>query len=212
MSGLADVIVYVASDERYNDAVPTQFLDLLLQTGKPVIAVLMKMREADAPALIEHFKKEVLAKLHGRVLSVLAVPFLSKAELADPARMAGRYRIPLLNQVAVLGRPGRGPAAQRRRRRQLPDAHTQQSLLAVARQDLAALQTWREIVLAGQTEFDLRYRREYLQRLEVPPLRRGAGAADRPAGTARRRQAGQRHALGAARRRTGCSRGWWSKR
>src|SRR6516165_5977929 len=105
VAGLADVIVYVASDERYNDAVPTQFLDLLLQTGKPVLAVLMKMREADAPALIEHFKKEVLARLRGRVLSVLAVPFLSKAELADPARMAGRYRIPLLNQVAVLGRP-----------------------------------------------------------------------------------------------------------
>jgi hypothetical protein len=162
VAGLADVLVYVASDERYNDAVPTQFLDLLLQTGKPVLAVLMKMREADAPALIEHFKKEVLAKLHGRVLSVLAVPFLSKAELADPARTAGRFRIPLLNQVAVLGRP----AATARLRGVQGAAnyllHTQQSLLAVAREDVAALESWRDVVRAGQAEFDLRYRREYL--------------------------------------------------
>jgi len=162
VSGLADVLVYVASDERYNDAVPTQFLELLLQTGKPVIAVLMKMREADAPALMEHFKTEVLAKLHGRVLAVLAVPFLSKAELADPARMAGRFRIPLLNQVAVLGRP----TATARLRSVVGAAHylthTQQTMLSVARRDLAALQGWRETVLAGQAEFDLRYRREYL--------------------------------------------------
>jgi hypothetical protein len=162
VAGLADVLVYVASDERYNDAVPTQFLDLLLQTGKPVLAVLMKMREADAPALIEHFKKDVLARLRGRVLSVLAVPFLSKDELADPARMAGRYRIPLLNQVVVLGRP-----AATARLRSVSGAagylmHMQQSLLSVARQDVAALQTWREVVLAGRSEFDLRYRREYL--------------------------------------------------
>jgi hypothetical protein len=162
VSGLADVLVYVASDERYNDAVPTQFLDLLSQTGKPVIAVLMKMREADVPALIDHFKKEVVARLHGRVLAVLAVPFLSKAELADPARLAGRYRIPLLNQVAVLGRP-----AATARLRSVHGAATflrqsEPSLLAVARDDLTALQGWRDVVLAGRAEFDQRYRREYL--------------------------------------------------
>src|SRR5947209_1337997 len=54
-AALADVLVYVASDERYNAEVPTQFLTLLLQTGKPVVCVLMKMREADAPALVAHF-------------------------------------------------------------------------------------------------------------------------------------------------------------
>jgi hypothetical protein len=162
VSGLADVLVYVASDERYNDVVPTQFLDLLLQTGKPVITVLMKMREADAPAIVEHFKKEVLSKLHGRALAVLAVPFLTKAELADPARMAARYRIPLLNQVAVLGRP----AATARLRSVLGAANylrqSEATLLAVAREDLAALQSWREVVQAGRAEFDQRYRREYL--------------------------------------------------
>jgi hypothetical protein len=162
VSGLADVLVYVASDERYNDVVPTQFLDVLLQTGKPVIAVLMKMREADAPAIVEHFKKDVLAKLQGRALAVLAVPFLSKAELADPARTAARYRIPLLNQVAVLGRP----AATARLRSVHGAANylrrSEATLLAVAREDVAALQSWRDVVQAGKAEFDQRYRREYL--------------------------------------------------
>ena len=60
VAGLADVLIYVASDERYNDEVPTQFLHLLLQTGKPVIVCLMKMKEADAPALVAHFQREVL--------------------------------------------------------------------------------------------------------------------------------------------------------
>ncbi len=115
-AALADILVYVASDERYNDEVPTQFLHLLLQTGKPVVAVLMKMKEADAPALIAHFQKEVIAHLPhpagGGVIATLAIPFLTPAQLADPARQAPRYRIPLLNQVAVLGSPA---AAARRR-------------------------------------------------------------------------------------------------
>jgi hypothetical protein len=162
VSALADVIVYVASDERYNDVVPTQFLDLLLQSGKPVIAVLVKMRESEAAALLAHFQQEVLAKLHGRAVACLAIPFLSKEELIDPARMAARYRVPLLNQVYVLGRP----AAQARAR----NVHgateylvrNTEKLLAVAREDVAALQSWREVVEAGRAEFDLRYRREYL--------------------------------------------------
>src|SRR2546429_3226347 len=35
VAGLADVAVYVASDERYNDDVTTQFLRLLLEAAKP---------------------------------------------------------------------------------------------------------------------------------------------------------------------------------
>jgi energy-coupling factor transporter ATP-binding protein EcfA2 len=132
-AALADIVVYVASDERYNDEVPTQFLHLLLQTGKPVVAVLMKMKEADAPALI-----------------------------ADPAREAPRYRIPLLNQVAVLG----SPAAAARRRTvvgatQFLVRH-RENLLSVAQQDLRAMQSWQAVVVAGQADFEQRYLREYL--------------------------------------------------
>ncbi len=162
VAALADVLVYVASDERYNDEVPTQFLNLLLQTGKPVVACLLKMREADAPALVAHFKQEVLGRLHPGVVATLAIPYLTPEQLADPARLAGRYRIPLLNQVAVLGRP---PAAARRRTvhgavHYLLTVH--ERLLAAARQDVAALETWRGLVHSGQAEFNHRYYSEYL--------------------------------------------------
>ncbi len=141
-AALADILVYVASDERYNDEVPTQFLHLLLQSGKPVVVCLMKMKEADAPALVAHFQKEVVAHLPhppgGGVISTLAIPHLTPDQLADPARQAARYRIPLLNQVAVLGMP---PAAARRRTvlgaTQFLVRHGEQ-LLSVAQNDLRA--------------------------------------------------------------------------
>jgi hypothetical protein len=165
-AGLADVVVYVASDERYNDEVPTQFLRMLLQTGKPVVCCLMKMREADAVELVEHFKKEVLGTLPdglGKgVVGVLAIPFLSPQQLADPVREAPRYRIPLLNQVAVLGNP---PVGARRRSvlgaTRFLSRH-QDALVSVARRDLLALQHWQALVQSGQQEFEQRYQREYL--------------------------------------------------
>jgi hypothetical protein len=162
VAGLADVIVYVASDERYNDEVPTQFLRLLLQAGKAVIVCLVKMREADAPAFVAHFQKEVLSRMPGRAVACMTIPYLAPGLLADPARQAGRYRIPLLNQVAVLGEP---PAAARRRSIRTATNYliaAQDHLLNVARNDLAALHDWRNLVLGGQVEFDNRYRREYL--------------------------------------------------
>jgi hypothetical protein len=162
IAGLADVIVYAASDERYNDEVPTQFLQMLLQAGKPVVVCLMKMKEDDAPALIAHFQQEVLGRLTGKVVSVLPIPHLTPAQLADPVREAARWRIPLLNQVAVIGTP-----AREARRRTVAWANYyllahQEQLLSPARHDLAALQAWRAVVQEGQVEFDNRYRREFL--------------------------------------------------
>jgi hypothetical protein len=161
-AGLADVIVYVASDERYNDEIPTQFLHLLLQAGKPVVVCLMKMREADAPAIVAHFQKEVVRHMPPGVVGCLAIPYLTPAQLADPAHLAVRYRIPLLNQVAVLGNP---PLATRRRSVQGATrylVHSLPQLLTVARQDLDTLQTWKTVVQNGQREFDNRYQREFL--------------------------------------------------
>jgi hypothetical protein len=162
IAGLADVILYVASDERYNDEVPTQFLHLLLQIGKPVVVCLMKMKEADAPALLDHFRREVLGRLSREPLACLAIPYLSPERLAEPARLAAAYRIPLLNQVAVLGNV---PSAARRHVVQGAARYlraSQNRLLEPARQDVAVLEEWRRIVLAGQREFDVRYGREYL--------------------------------------------------
>ena len=162
VAGLADVLVYVASDERYNDEAPTQFLHSLLQSGKPVVVCLMKMKEADAPALIAHFQREVLGRLSSDALACLAIPFLTPEQLSDPAKHAAKYRIPVLNQVAVLG--ASPPAARQRVVRGATHFLSAQHarLLDAVRQDVAALETWRSLVLSGQVEFDKRYRNEYL--------------------------------------------------
>jgi GTP-binding protein EngB required for normal cell division len=169
VAGLADVLVYVASDERYNDEVPTQFLELLLKAGKPVVVCLTKMQPAQAEPLLKHFQGEVLSRLNvGRNAiesarhASLAIPFLTTEELSDPAAKAGRFRIPLLNQVGVLGDP---PAVARERTVRNATGflkNTQDGLLHVARQDLEAMENWRSAVQAGQVEFNTRYRREYL--------------------------------------------------
>ncbi|MSU80722.1 MAG: hypothetical protein EXS16_21870, partial [Gemmataceae bacterium] len=162
VSALADVVVYVASDERYNDAVPTDFLRLLLQAGKVVVVTLTKMREADAPAFVAHFQKEVLDKMPALPVATLTVPHLTPAQVVDPCRNAPLYRVPLVNQIFVLGE-----SAPNARRRTVHSAMHflkthQQHLLSVARDDLAALDGWRNLVREGQMEFDSRYRREFL--------------------------------------------------
>ena len=107
-------VVYVASDERYNDEVPTHFLRLLLQSGKMVVVCLMKMEEADAPAFVAHFQREVLDRMPARAVATLTVPQLTHAQLVDPNHNAPQYRVPLVNQIFVLGEPVNGcPAAHR---------------------------------------------------------------------------------------------------
>ncbi len=160
--GLADVVVFVASDERYNDEVPTQFLQMLLQAGKSVVIVLTKMRESDVSRLIEHFTSEVLARMPAQPASVIAIPYLNAEQLADPVHQASRFRIPLLNQVSVLTEPLR---ASRHRTVKTAAHHLESSsegLLAAAKSDLAAIERWRTLVKTGQAEFDARYYREYL--------------------------------------------------
>jgi hypothetical protein len=160
--GLADVLVYVASDERYNDEVPTQFLKLLLGAGKPVVCCLTKLKEADAQAFLKHFNEAVLSQLAGGAVNCLAIPWMAKEELMNPTGRAAKYRIQLLNQVAALGQP---PMTARRRSvrygmNYLLSATDQ--LLSVARNDLNALENWRATVQNGRQEFDNRYRLEYL--------------------------------------------------
>jgi len=162
VAGLADVIVFVASDERYNDAVPTQYLRLFLESGKAVVVVLTKMRPENAADLVEHFKAEVLREVPPGRVAVLTVPHLSHGELTDPAHRATAYRIPLLNQLAVFGE---SPELLRRRGSESAVQQLRRSadhLLAVARADLEALDEWTKLVRTGRAEFEDRYRREYL--------------------------------------------------
>ncbi|VTS03466.1 GTPase domain-containing protein [Tuwongella immobilis] len=167
VAALSDLVVFVASDERYNDAIPTQFLSLLVQAGKSVIVVLTKMREEDGPALAAHFTQEVLDKLPPidgarPIIPVITVPFLAASQLMDLKGSGAKYRIPLLNQTVALC----APLVLARRRAVVRGLQFLQyrlaGLLEVARRDLQALETWKSIVQQGQTEFKSRYRQEYL--------------------------------------------------
>ncbi len=165
---LADVVVYVASDERYNDEVPTQFLHLLVKTGKAVVCCLTKVREADAPAMIEHFRTEILGKLPTPTGEIPPIPIVCIPNIPLVVRNtplspeAAQYRIPLLNQILALC-----PNADITRTRTLSNAmlyleSAGDGLLNVARRDLSEYDNWRLLVSRGREEFEERYRQEYL--------------------------------------------------
>ncbi len=168
VAALADVIVYVASDERYNDEVPTQFLHLLVKAGKAVVVALTKMRPTDAPAFVEHFRTEILGRLpklpngDSPAVPVVALPQMTMAERTDPAGAGAKYRVPLLNQILV-----QCESNDTARARTVTNAAKYLStagdgLLEVGQRDLAELEAWKVAVLAGRMSFEDRYRREYL--------------------------------------------------
>ena len=132
-----------------------------------MVVCLTKMREAIASDLVAHFQTDVLGKLPKTSMGkptvpVVAIPFLTSEQLADPAKNAAKFRIPLLNQVLVLIDP---PAHARKRSVEASIKFLNSAadgLLEVARQDLAALDSWQNLVHTAQAEFDNRYRREFL--------------------------------------------------
>lgn len=165
--GLADVIVYVASDERYNDEIPTQFLHMLVKAGKAVIVCLTKVRDVDAVALANHFRQEVVGRLTtvaGFIppIPIVIIPQLSAEVRSDPSGRGAKYRVELLNQLFVLC-----PTPEEARARTVRNAvqyleTAAEGLLDVARRDLTELDTWQNLVSAGKSEFEQRYRREFL--------------------------------------------------
>lgn len=168
VAALADVVVYVASDERYNDVVPTQFLHLLVKAGKAVIVVLTKVREENAAALAEHFKLEILGRLpklpdgSTPAVPVIVFPQMTARERLDPAGAGAKHRALLLNQILV---QCNDDIATRRRTvtnaaKYLATAG--EGLLEVGRRDLAELEAWKSAVMAGKAQFEERYRGEFL--------------------------------------------------
>jgi len=164
---LADVVVYVASDERYNDAVPTQFLHLIVKAGKAVVCCLTKMREGDAVPLVEHFRKEVLGRLptaSGDIppIPVVTIPNIPPAARSDPSGAGSKYRLPLINQLLALC-----PTPDAARTRTLANAlnyleEAGAGLLDVARRDLGELEAWQGLVALGRRQYEDRYQSEFL--------------------------------------------------
>jgi hypothetical protein len=162
VTALADVVVFVASDERYNDEVPTEFLKMIQQSGKMVVICLMKMRESDAPAFLDHFRREVLERMPAPAVATLAIPQLSRDQIIDPCRRAPMYRVPIVNQIFVLGEPNLAARQRTVRSATAYLVNFQHHLMSVARDDLMALESWRQLVREGQLEFEARYHREFL--------------------------------------------------
>lgn len=168
VAALADVVVYVASDERYNDEVPTQFLHLLLRAGKAVVVALTKVRESDAESLIAHFRSEILGGLpklpdgSAPAVPVVAFPQMPPDVRSDPGGAGSKHRAALLNAILV-----QVESATAARSRTVANAAkylraAADSLVEVARADLAEFDAWRAAVHAGKLDFEDRYRREYL--------------------------------------------------
>jgi hypothetical protein len=168
--GLADLVVYVASDERYNDAVPTRFLRLILKAGKPVVACIVKVPAGSAAKVLEHFRSEVIARIPEcvRVSACVAIPFLPQQVLVDPRGEAASACAPLLSAVRWWIERGAATSAEVARGGIEFLRKEESDLLALARRDLQALQDWQALVDKGQAEFSSRYRREYLSGEQFP--------------------------------------------
>jgi len=168
VAALADIVVYVASDERYNDEVPTQFLHLLIRAGKAIVVVLTKVSEENTAALAEHFRREILGRLpklpNGAIpaVPVIAFPQMSQAEKSDPNGAGAKHRVQLLNQILVQCESDTATRARTvsNATRYLSSASV--GLLEVARRDLAEYDAWKATVAAGKAEFEERYRHEFL--------------------------------------------------
>jgi hypothetical protein len=109
---LADLVVYAASDERYNDLIPSRFLALLLQAGKPTLCCLTKLAREDILTITTAFRNQVLAALPSNhlILNVAVLPFIPPTALADPTGAGNSYRQALLDCL----RPWQQQAARHR--------------------------------------------------------------------------------------------------
>lgn len=168
--GLADLVVYVASDERYNDAWPTQYLQYILQTGKPVIACLTKMQLDQVEPLLKHFREKVIAQIPEcpGITSIVAMPSLSPSEQLDPAGVGSHHRKTILEPVQWwLKQPHKTRQDSVQRAIRFLEQF-QERLLAPAHHDLQVVKAWEMQVHAGEQTMLNRYQNEYLSGEQFP--------------------------------------------
>lgn len=166
--GLADLVVYVASVQRYNDRVPSSYLRMLVDSGKPVIACLTRVPERESDSVRDHFFHEVLAKIApSNPIPCVVIPEKSWRELADPQAMAD-YRQQLLGHI----RDWLAQGLQLRRRivqrglRFLQELESRCSQLAAPQ--LKNLHDWQDLASKQRALIVERYRREFLERERLP--------------------------------------------
>ncbi|MCS7015545.1 MAG: GTPase domain-containing protein [Gemmatales bacterium] len=162
--GLADVVVYVASAQRYNDRVPSQYLAMLADSGKPTIACLTKVPEADISMVSEHFQREVLQPLTQQThVPCLVIPYKPLEQLENP-QATEVFRRQLLEQIDswLQERTKFRQDACIRILRYLERKENQWQ--ALVQPELEALGEWHRLVeVQGENILD-RYNREFLSR------------------------------------------------
>jgi hypothetical protein len=168
IAALAQVTVYVASDERYNDELPTNFLQAMLDAGKWVVVVLTKASPEDTQELTSLFEKQVVSRLRNanRILAIISIPS------PPPGRfgMIWTDAMPYGQQLrdAIEKATGDFASVQNDAKRSaIQYLRSQQArLLDPLRQVLAEWRAWIELVRQNANEAVLRYERDYLARVQ----------------------------------------------
>lgn len=166
IAALADMCVYVASDERYNDESPTRFLQMALAAGKPTIVALTKMSEFDAEEMASLFRRQVLSGSAGaeHVLDVHPIPSPLRgkaAQLHTPTFPHGR-RLRELVRSALADLDGARRKASEAALRLLSERRA--ALLDPLAHDVGQWKAWVELVQRSANAAVARYEIEYLDR------------------------------------------------
>ncbi|QDU63859.1 hypothetical protein Pan216_47400 [Planctomycetes bacterium Pan216] len=173
IAALTDVAIYVASDERYNDELPTRFLQMLLDAGKPVVVALTKSAPMDVEELTRLFQQQVVSSLRGaeRIVAVVPVPSpppgryheLWTSSYPHTGELREAVESAVSNKLAESRRQERLRTAE-----YLSMLHAR--LLAPLNRDIEQWNTWQDLVRKDAAIVIDRYAREYLAGVEYQQL------------------------------------------
>lgn len=174
IAALSELTVYVASDERYNDELPTNFLQAMLSAGKWVVVVLTKVMETDSDQFVQLFREQVVSRLEHteRLVTVLPIPAAPPGRFREIWTDAFPYGAQL--REALENAAGDFVTARRQARQAAANYlhHNQPRLLEPLRIDLGEWKSWTELVRNAANEAVKRYEREYLARVRYDAFQR----------------------------------------
>lgn len=168
IAALAQVTVYVASDERYNDELPTNFLQAMLDAGKWVVVVLTKASPEESDELVALFRDQVVTRLRNaeRILAVVPIPAPPPGRFGILWTDAMPYGQQLRDTVERVTGDFASLQSEAKRSAVRYLRSQQARLLDPLRQDLAEWRAWIELVRQNANEAVLRYERDYLARVQ----------------------------------------------
>ncbi|MCS7166814.1 MAG: GTPase domain-containing protein [Gemmatales bacterium] len=160
--GLADAVIYVASAQRYNDRVPSEYVAILAKSGKPIVTCLTKVPPDQVNIVVSHFRHEVLRPLTQQInIPCVIIPYQPVQQLANPSATES-YRRELLDTIL----PWFHNRQELRKRTYLEiltylEAKEHQ-WLEIIRPELEAFEEWQRVIEAQRQMILSRYRDEFL--------------------------------------------------